>query len=73
MDINSYCQEIKEDIENYAKLSTSNSYKDNFLYTKYDVKRGLRDANGKGVVTGLTNISDVIAFKNNEETGEKEP
>ena len=24
------------------------------LYTEYDVKRGLRDANGKGVLTGLT-------------------
>ncbi|MBR2950439.1 MAG: citrate/2-methylcitrate synthase [Lachnospiraceae bacterium] len=31
------------------------------LYTKYDVKRGLRDLNGKGVLTGLTNISDVRA------------
>ncbi len=33
------------------------------LYTKYDVKRGLRDINGKGVLTGLTNISDVRANK----------
>ncbi|MCD2491467.1 citrate/2-methylcitrate synthase [Lacrimispora sp. NSJ-141] len=32
------------------------------LYTEYDVKRGLRDSNGKGVLTGLTEISDVIAF-----------
>lgn len=31
------------------------------LYTKYDVKRGLRDASGKGVLTGLTEISDVVA------------
>ena len=29
------------------------------LYDKYDVKKGLRDANGKGVVAGLTNISKV--------------
>ncbi len=29
------------------------------LYSEYDVKRGLRDANGKGVLTGLTEISDV--------------
>ena len=27
------------------------------LFTKYGVYRGLRDLNGKGVVTGLTNIS----------------
>lgn len=29
------------------------------LYTEYDVKRGLRDSNGNGVLTGLTEISDV--------------
>ncbi len=34
------------------------------LYKKYDVKRGLRDSNGKGVLTGLTNISRVDGFDN---------
>ncbi|MCQ2465991.1 MAG: citrate/2-methylcitrate synthase [Clostridia bacterium] len=33
------------------------------LYQKYGVNRGLRDLNGKGVLTGLTNISQVLAFK----------
>ena len=33
------------------------------LYTKYDVKRGLRDSDGRGVLTGLTNISDVSGFR----------
>ena len=33
------------------------------LFTKYDVKRGLRDVNGKGVLTGLTNISTINAKK----------
>jgi len=33
------------------------------LYTEYDVKRGLRDANGKGVLTGLTEISDVCSCR----------
>ena len=33
------------------------------LYEEYDVKRGLRDANGKGVLTGLTEISDVVSYK----------
>lgn len=37
---------------------------DKELYTKYDVKRGLRDAAGKGVLTGLTEISDVVAYEN---------
>ena len=30
-------------------------------YAKYDVKRGLRDLNGKGVLAGLTEISDIHA------------
>lgn len=33
------------------------------LYSKYDVKRGLRDSNGKGVLTGLTEVSDVVSNK----------
>lgn len=36
---------------------------DQNLYTEYDVKRGLRDSNGKGVLTGLTEISDVIGYE----------
>ncbi len=33
------------------------------LYIEYDVKRGLRDSAGKGVLTGLTEISDVCGYK----------
>ena len=40
-----------------------NAYIDPALYTKYDVKRGLRDLNGNGVLTGLTEISDIVAFE----------
>ncbi len=32
------------------------------LYGKYDVKRGLRDISGRGVLVGLTDISDVHAY-----------
>ena len=32
------------------------------LYMEYDVKRGLRDAAGKGVLTGLTEVSDVSGY-----------
>lgn len=32
------------------------------LYAEYDVKRGLRDSTGKGVLTGLTEISDVCGY-----------
>ena len=42
------------------------------LYTEYDVKRGLRDSSGQGVLTGLTEISDVLAF-DVDENGEKYP
>ncbi len=33
------------------------------LYSKYGVNRGLRDINGNGVLTGLTNISEIISSK----------
>ena len=33
------------------------------LYEEYDVKRGLREPDGKGVLTGLTEISDVVALR----------
>ncbi len=36
------------------------------LYAKYEVKRGLRDINGNGVLSGLTNISEVKAKENGE-------
>ncbi|MCQ2417883.1 MAG: citrate/2-methylcitrate synthase [Oscillospiraceae bacterium] len=41
------------------------------LYARYDVKRGLRDINGKGVCAGLTNISEIISGM--EVDGETKP
>ena len=32
------------------------------LYAQYDVKRGLRDINGKGVLAGLTEIGEIHAY-----------
>lgn len=52
---------ITPDIIQLAKLSEESSIIDPALFTKYDVKRGLRDLNGKGVLAGLTHISDVRA------------
>lgn len=40
----------------------SSSQIDLSLYQEYDVKRGLRDSTGKGVLTGLTEISDVTGY-----------
>lgn len=55
--------EITPEIERFAKMCEENNAIDKDLYTKYEVKRGLRDVNGKGVLAGLTNISDVCAKK----------
>jgi len=41
------------------------------LFKKYMVNRGLRDINGKGVLTGLTNISEINSFE--EKDGKRIP
>ena len=55
--------EITPDIQRLTELCMSHAAIDPALYTKYDVKRGLRDINGKGVLAGLTEISDIISSK----------
>lgn len=55
--------EITPEIEELSALCEKNNEIDKELFTQYDVKRGLRDLNGKGVLAGLTNISDVCAKK----------
>ena len=55
--------EITPEIQHYSELCIKNNFIDKELYTKYEVKRGLRDLNGKGVLAGLTNVSDVCAKK----------
>ena len=42
------------------------------LFQEYGVNRGLRDVNGKGVLTGLTRISKIVSFKE-DETGKTVP
>ena len=44
-----------------ADKCETNNIIDHDLYAKYDVKRGLRDLSGKGVLTGLTEISEIIS------------
>ena len=51
-------------INRLAEKMIGNSIIDTELYKKYDVKRGLRDLDGKGVLTGLTDISTIIQNKN---------
>ena len=51
--------EITPEMETLADLCVKNGKIDPELYAKYDVKRGLRDINGNGVLTGLTDISEI--------------
>ena len=53
---------ITPQILDLAEKCKSNSYIDPELYSKYEVKRGLRDINGKGVLTGLTEIAEVKSY-----------
>ena len=54
--------QINEFIEKYSKLVSDIGKIDNELYQKYEVKRGLRDVSGKGVLVGLTEISEIVSY-----------
>ena len=54
--INDYASEKKE-------LCIANDSISDTLFKEYGVNRGLRDQNGNGVLTGLTNISKIVSFK----------
>ena len=53
--------EITPELMELANLCKKNTI-DSELYAKYDVKRGLRDISGKGVLTGLTEISEILSY-----------
>ena len=57
------------DVDKIAKYSSNlqpllvkNDTIEDALFDKYGVNRGLRDINGKGVLTGLTRISKIVSF-----------
>ncbi|WP_010258374.1 citrate/2-methylcitrate synthase [Treponema primitia] len=58
-------------IKEYLSEITGNDYIDSELYTRFNVKRGLRNADGTGVLVGLTRIGDVHGYILDE--GEKIP
>lgn len=62
---------MSEFVKSHAEKCVENGSIDKELYDKYHVKRGLRDKQGNGVVTGLTSISEIEAYK--MENGEKVP
>ena len=49
-------------LEKLSELAEKNSYIDPQLFSKYEVKRGLRDINGRGVLAGLTEIGEVHSY-----------
>lgn len=49
-------------LEEYVRFCNDSGKINLNLYEEYNVKRGLRDSDGRGVLTGLTEVSDVVAF-----------
>ena len=62
---------INEYVKERSRLCRENDYITNDLFHEYNVNRGLRDKNGIGVLTGLTSISRIEAYK--EYLGHKVP
>ncbi|MDE7366513.1 MAG: citrate/2-methylcitrate synthase [Lachnospiraceae bacterium] len=54
--------EITKELVEFSELCRQNGAIDPELYVKYEVKRGLRDINGKGVLTGLTEVSKIQSY-----------
>ncbi len=54
--------DVTPEIKKLGKIVRKKSTIDNKLFLKHEVNRGLRDLKGNGVITGLTEISDVRAF-----------
>ncbi len=64
--------EITPYIRQLANLTDSNNHIEPQMYTDFDVKRGLRDINGNGVVAGLTEVSRIKA-KTKDDNGNDVP
>ncbi len=60
---NKHYSDITVHIEQYAQKCVDNFAIDPALYSQLQVKRGLRDLDGRGVLTGLTEISEINAYK----------
>ncbi len=54
---------VTPELEALADLCRSNSSIDPHDYIRYNVKRGLRDLDGNGVLAGLTEISEIVSKK----------
>lgn len=54
--------EVTDEIKGLSEFCLENLKIDIDLYSKYEVKRGLRDINGKGVLAGLTDVSKIQSY-----------
>ena len=54
---------VKEFAKLYEPICRQADEVNEDLYEQYGVKRGLRDKNGKGVLTGVTNISKIVSSR----------
>lgn len=55
--------DFTEYFDHLTQMAYDNNVTAGEVYEKYDVKRGLRNANGTGVLVGLTRIADVYGYK----------
>jgi len=56
MEDNNYFTKLEESVRASCQI-------ENGLFEEYEVKRGLRNKDGTGVLVGLTNIGDVVGYK----------
>jgi len=64
-------EKLKKYVKEKQEMCIKNDSISDTLFSEYGVNRGLRDPNGKGVLTGLTRISKIVSFKNVD--GERMP
>ena len=62
---------MKDTLPLYRDFSSIHAVDPEYYSAKYDVKRGLRNADGTGVLAGVTNISNVHGYVVSE--GDKVP
>ena len=62
---------IEKEARVFTEECVTNNRVDPTLFAQYNIKRGLRDQDGKGVLAGITNISRIDAFE--ERDGKKVP
>ncbi len=62
MNLNNITDKQREQLKQYAALLQANNVIDEDIYCRFDVKRGLRNADGTGVLAGLTRICNVHGY-----------